>query len=222
MSSGRSGRNLKQFSGAHALACPSENEIYAAETSNWARAKADPSYKIEPRCHSPASRGYPHSSPGMTRRDNFRFLIRSEIFIAPGENTWKNALSGRRSPGIISCGFRRACSAVPDGTPQENRSSASPPENGENADAYQHGNLVGHLRMRTEKTICTAKQPGQRGYHPAQPPATRTSGSASCRMKAHRFFQRRHCGISEPINYSRSAYRKKRFRGRDEGTSGRP
>jgi DNA-binding beta-propeller fold protein YncE len=32
---GKSGRNLKQFSGAHALACPSENEIYVAETSNW-------------------------------------------------------------------------------------------------------------------------------------------------------------------------------------------
>ena len=32
---GGSGRNLKQFSGAHALACPSENEIYVAETSNW-------------------------------------------------------------------------------------------------------------------------------------------------------------------------------------------
>ncbi len=32
---GRSGRQLGQFSGAHALACPSENEIYAAETSNW-------------------------------------------------------------------------------------------------------------------------------------------------------------------------------------------
>ena len=32
---GRSGRELKQFSGAHALACPTENEIYAAETSNW-------------------------------------------------------------------------------------------------------------------------------------------------------------------------------------------
>jgi sugar lactone lactonase YvrE len=32
---GKSGRELKQFSGAHALACPSENEIYAAETSNW-------------------------------------------------------------------------------------------------------------------------------------------------------------------------------------------
>jgi sugar lactone lactonase YvrE len=32
---GRSGRQLKQFSGAHALACPSEHEIYAAETSNW-------------------------------------------------------------------------------------------------------------------------------------------------------------------------------------------
>jgi len=32
---GKSGRNLKQFSGAHALACPSETEIYAAETSNW-------------------------------------------------------------------------------------------------------------------------------------------------------------------------------------------
>jgi DNA-binding beta-propeller fold protein YncE len=32
---GRSGRNLGQFSGAHALACPSEHEIYSAETSNW-------------------------------------------------------------------------------------------------------------------------------------------------------------------------------------------
>jgi hypothetical protein len=32
---GRAGRQLGQFSGAHALACPSENEIYAAETSNW-------------------------------------------------------------------------------------------------------------------------------------------------------------------------------------------
>jgi streptogramin lyase len=32
---GRSGRLLKQFSGAHQLACPSENEIYAAESSNW-------------------------------------------------------------------------------------------------------------------------------------------------------------------------------------------
>ena len=32
---GRSGRNIGQFSGAHALACPSENEIYVAETSNW-------------------------------------------------------------------------------------------------------------------------------------------------------------------------------------------
>jgi hypothetical protein len=32
---GRSGRNLKEFSGAHALACPTENEIYVAETSNW-------------------------------------------------------------------------------------------------------------------------------------------------------------------------------------------
>lgn len=32
---GKSGRNLKQFSGAHALACPSESELYVAETSNW-------------------------------------------------------------------------------------------------------------------------------------------------------------------------------------------
>ena len=32
---GRSGRQLGQFSGAHALACPSEKEIFAAETSNW-------------------------------------------------------------------------------------------------------------------------------------------------------------------------------------------
>src|SRR5881409_4410700 len=32
---GRSGRLLKQFSGVHQLACPSETEVYAAETSNW-------------------------------------------------------------------------------------------------------------------------------------------------------------------------------------------
>ena len=32
---GRSGRQLKQFSGIHQLACPSETEVYAAETSNW-------------------------------------------------------------------------------------------------------------------------------------------------------------------------------------------
>jgi hypothetical protein len=32
---GRSGRNLKQFSGVHQLACPSETDVYAAETSNW-------------------------------------------------------------------------------------------------------------------------------------------------------------------------------------------
>ena len=32
---GRSGRQLKQFSGGHQLACPTENEIYVAETANW-------------------------------------------------------------------------------------------------------------------------------------------------------------------------------------------
>jgi len=32
---GKSGRQLKQFSGIHQLACPTENEVYAAETSNW-------------------------------------------------------------------------------------------------------------------------------------------------------------------------------------------
>jgi DNA-binding beta-propeller fold protein YncE len=32
---GKSGRQLGQFSGIHQLACPSENEVYAAETSNW-------------------------------------------------------------------------------------------------------------------------------------------------------------------------------------------
>jgi hypothetical protein len=32
---GRSGRQLKQFSGIHQLACPSETEVYGAETSNW-------------------------------------------------------------------------------------------------------------------------------------------------------------------------------------------
>ena len=32
---GRSGRQLKQFSGAHALACPSDTTVFVAETSNW-------------------------------------------------------------------------------------------------------------------------------------------------------------------------------------------
>jgi DNA-binding beta-propeller fold protein YncE len=32
---GRPGRMPKQFAGAHAIACPSENEIYLAETANW-------------------------------------------------------------------------------------------------------------------------------------------------------------------------------------------
>jgi sugar lactone lactonase YvrE len=32
---GKSGRLLGEFSGAHALACPSEHLIYVAETSNW-------------------------------------------------------------------------------------------------------------------------------------------------------------------------------------------
>ena len=32
---GKSGRNLKEFSGAHQLACPAENVVYAAETANW-------------------------------------------------------------------------------------------------------------------------------------------------------------------------------------------
>jgi len=31
----RSGRNLGKFSGAHALACPTERELYVAETSSW-------------------------------------------------------------------------------------------------------------------------------------------------------------------------------------------
>jgi sugar lactone lactonase YvrE len=32
---GRSGRQLGAFSGAHQLACPSETEVYVAETANW-------------------------------------------------------------------------------------------------------------------------------------------------------------------------------------------
>jgi len=32
---GRAGRQLKQFSGIHQLACPTETEIYTAETFNW-------------------------------------------------------------------------------------------------------------------------------------------------------------------------------------------
>ena len=32
---GKSGRELGELSGAHALACPTENLIYAAETADW-------------------------------------------------------------------------------------------------------------------------------------------------------------------------------------------
>jgi hypothetical protein len=32
---GHSGRNWGEFSGGHGLACPSENEIWVAESSNW-------------------------------------------------------------------------------------------------------------------------------------------------------------------------------------------
>jgi DNA-binding beta-propeller fold protein YncE len=32
---GKSGRNLKEFSGGHQLACPTENDVYVAESSNW-------------------------------------------------------------------------------------------------------------------------------------------------------------------------------------------
>jgi DNA-binding beta-propeller fold protein YncE len=32
---GRPGRQPKQFAGAHQIACPSETEVYAAETANW-------------------------------------------------------------------------------------------------------------------------------------------------------------------------------------------
>jgi len=32
---GSSGRRLKEFGSIHELACPAENEIYAAEVLNW-------------------------------------------------------------------------------------------------------------------------------------------------------------------------------------------
>ena len=40
---GKSGRQLKQFSGAHQLACPSENDVYVGRELELARAEADPS-----------------------------------------------------------------------------------------------------------------------------------------------------------------------------------
>ena len=54
---GRSGRQLKQFSGAHQLACPSETEIYVAETSNWRVQKlVVPGAAVELRLQAPGSR----------------------------------------------------------------------------------------------------------------------------------------------------------------------
>jgi streptogramin lyase len=46
---GRSGRQLGQFSGVHQLACPSETEVYAAETSNWRVQKL----KLRPQAPAP-------------------------------------------------------------------------------------------------------------------------------------------------------------------------
>ena len=43
---GRSGRNLGQFSGAHALACPSESEIYVGRNLELARAEAAPALSV--------------------------------------------------------------------------------------------------------------------------------------------------------------------------------
>lgn len=48
---GRSGRNLGQFSGVHQLACPSETEVYAAETANWRVQKLI----LQPRARATAS-----------------------------------------------------------------------------------------------------------------------------------------------------------------------
>ena len=52
---GRSGRQLKQFSGVHQLACPSENEVYTAETSNWRVQKL----MLHPRARTTASASRP-------------------------------------------------------------------------------------------------------------------------------------------------------------------
>jgi DNA-binding beta-propeller fold protein YncE len=52
---GRSGRNLGQFSGVHQLACPSETEVYAAETSNWRVQKLI----LQPRARATASASRP-------------------------------------------------------------------------------------------------------------------------------------------------------------------
>ena len=49
---GESGRNLGQFSGAHQLACPSEHEIYVAESSNWRVQKL----VLRPQAPTPAGR----------------------------------------------------------------------------------------------------------------------------------------------------------------------
>ena len=43
---GRSGHNLGQFSGAHALACPTERELYVTETSNWRVQKRPPEARV--------------------------------------------------------------------------------------------------------------------------------------------------------------------------------
>jgi hypothetical protein len=45
----------KQFSGVHQLACPSENEVYTAETSNWRVQKL----MLHPRARTTASASRP-------------------------------------------------------------------------------------------------------------------------------------------------------------------
>ena len=68
---GKSGRQLGQFSGAHQLACPSETDLYVAESSNWRvqKLRLRPSTPTTTAVAAPAERRARQSPPiGIGRR----------------------------------------------------------------------------------------------------------------------------------------------------------
>ena len=106
---GKSGRNLKQFSGAHALACPSENEIYAAETANWRVQKL----RLHPRMRggrNDAARSRPEP---CTMRPEARSV--SWIRIAAGRVAPMSSCMSQiaaTSPGRAMGALRRVCALL--------------------------------------------------------------------------------------------------------------
>jgi DNA-binding beta-propeller fold protein YncE len=95
---GRSGRQLKQFSGAHALACPSENEVYVAETSNWRVQKL----MLRPVTQQTARAvGTSGQAPAARKRTP---VVVTRIFTGPDGQTHAEQINVKFAPGETELG----------------------------------------------------------------------------------------------------------------------